>query len=831
MSKYDLLKLPKRLVIVESPAKCKKIEQYLGSGYTCIASYGHLRTLSSLKDVDIENNFDATYSTYDDPQKTNQIKKIREEISKVDEVILASDDDREGEAIAWHICMLFNLPLETTKRIIFHEITEEALLKAISAPTKINMNIVYSQQARQILDVLVGFTISPLLWKLIQTNKSNALSAGRCQTPALRLIYDNYKDIRECKGRKVYTTTGYFTKLVLPFVLNKEYETDEDMEYFLENTVNHTHIITRSEPKQTTKKAPEPFTTSKIQQAISNEFHYSPKETMRICQTLYEHGLITYMRTDSKKYCTSFVESCKTYIKQTYNSDQYISSSTDKWTISDTSHPLPQTVIEPTKNVKTSKSKKPDAAKTETNTLAQEAHEAIRPTNILITPNHAEWPSHINANTLEPKELKIYDFIWRNSLESLMADATFSSFTTSITAFENNIFKYTSEQVGFPGWLIVANKYEKISKDHAYLLALKQNVETEYKKITATQTIKNLKSHYSEAHLVSLLEENGVGRPSTYASLVDKIQERNYVRKEDVPGVAVACKDFILEEDTLTETSCNKVIGNEKNKLVIQQLGIIVVEFLEKHFEPLFNYNYTKTMEDILDKIASGQHDWRELCKTCNEQLTILMDPLKNERKLEIKLDEMHSYIISKNGPVIKRTDSISKAVSFIPVKQDIDMQKLENGEYKLEDVIAPSFAATTRKLGTYKNEDLILKKGKYGLYVTYGENKTSMACLGNRPIDNITYGEVFLILEQDGILKPSYYKDQKKQKIVREVNASISIRKSDKGNGNYIFYKTTQMTKPTFFDMKTFEKDTKLNPATCDMPALRQWIANKHNI
>ena len=837
MSKYDILKLPKYLVIVESPAKCKKIEQYLGSAYTCIASYGHLRTLKTIKDIDVLNGFEPTYTTYDDAIKTNQIKKIKEEIAKADEVILASDDDREGEAIAWHLCMLFNLPVETTKRIIFHEITEDAFIKAIGAPTKINMDVVRSQQARQILDMLVGFTISPLLWRLIQTNKDNALSAGRCQTPALKLVYDNYKEIQQTKGIKSFNTTGYFTKLVLPFTLNKEYENEDDMEYFLENTVNHDHVISRSEPKCVVKPTHEPFTTSSIQQAVSNEFHYSPKETMRICQTLYENGLITYMRTDSKKFCLTFIDSCKDYITKTY-SDKYVDTAKcDKISSSDKQPTeIKPTEIKPTetKPTETKPTKKTKNAKTPpqvsppsvSQSLAQEAHEAIRPTNILFTPNHADWSTKTN---LEAKELKIYDFIWRHSLECLMPDATFSSFTTSVSAFDNNIFKYSSEQVIFPGWLIVANKYEKTSKDYAYLISLKQNATTEYKKVTSFQTVKNLKSHYSEAHLVSLLEKQGIGRPSTYASLIDKIQERNYVKKEDVPGKLVACKDYSLEEDTLTETSTNRIIGNEKNKLVVQQLGVIVIEFLEKHFEPLFNYNYTKIMEDALDKISTGEHVWSDLCKSCYDQLIVLMEPLKNKHKLEIVIDNLHSYIVSKNGPVIKRTDP-SGAVSFIPVKPDIDIKKLENGEYKLEDIaIAANSDSMIKTLGVYKGDDLIIKKGKYGLYAIYGENKLSLSCFGNRPIENITYGQVFLILEQDGLLKPSYFKDQKKLKIVREISSSLTIRK---GNwGNYVHYKTTQMNTPKFFDMKTFEQDTKSKAHDCDISIIKQWVLNKHNV
>ena len=314
------------LVIVESPAKCKKIEQYLGPGYKCLASIGHLRELPSLKNIDIENNFNPTYTVIDNALKKKQIELLRKEIKSAGEVILATDDDREGEAIAWHLCQLYKLDVNKTKRIIFHEITESALQSAVQQPKTINMDIVNAQQARQILDILVGFKVSPMLWKFIASPKGKeySLSAGRCQTPALRLIYDNELEIKAAEERKVYNVTGYFTNANIAFDLNPQgkYETEDDMIDFLEvcadlNKGNNL-IYTCSQPVKTYKKAPEPFTTSRIQQVASNELHYSPKETMRLCQILYEGGYITYMRTDSKTYSAEFIAGVKTYITRTY---------------------------------------------------------------------------------------------------------------------------------------------------------------------------------------------------------------------------------------------------------------------------------------------------------------------------------------------------------------------------------------------------------------------------------------------------------------------------------------------------------------------------------
>jgi DNA topoisomerase-1 len=304
------------LVIVESPAKCKKIESFLGLGYKCIASYGHFREFKDgLKSIDIENNFKPTYKI--SPSKMKYVRLLKMAAAKANEIILAADDDREGEAIAWHVAKVLNLPITTTKRIIFHEITKTAVLRAVNNPTVINMDKVQAQHARQILDLLVGFTISPILWKNIPRKKG--LSAGRCQTPALRLIYDNQMEVDKSSGEKAYTTIGTFTSHNLDFKLNYDYKTDEEVEDFLEESVNHDHKFKCKNPRTTIKKQPQPFTTSTLQQKASNEFHYSPKETMKLAQKLYEKGYITYMRTDSKAYSKEFIGKAKNYITEKYS--------------------------------------------------------------------------------------------------------------------------------------------------------------------------------------------------------------------------------------------------------------------------------------------------------------------------------------------------------------------------------------------------------------------------------------------------------------------------------------------------------------------------------
>jgi DNA topoisomerase-1 len=650
------------LVIVESPAKCKKIEEYLGPGYKCVASYGHLRELPSLKNIDIENNFTPTYTIIDNAIKKKQIEFLRKEIKNAHEVILASDDDREGEKISYCIAQIFNLDIKKTKRITFNEITEQALQHAIKNPRTIDMDLVHAQQARQILDILVGFKVSPMLWKFINKSKDNSLSAGRCQTPALRLIYDNEQDIKKSEERKVYNVTGFFTNSNIAFDLSPQnkYETEDDITDFLDGSADFSHIYTCSKPIKAVKKQPEPFTTSSLQQTASNELHYAPKETMRICQALYEGGYITYMRTDSKTYSNDFISSTKDYIVRNYEA-KYINESIDSLTSGSVKE---EKEVKKVKKVKKEKEKENDS-------LQQNAHEAIRPTNISLF----DLPE-----TLDSKEKRMYKLIWEHTLESCMAPAIFFSITASISAFQDTKFTYTSELIDFPGWKIVSKKYaneiKPENKEYQYLQQIKQNTEIPYKKMTAKVTIKGSKQHYTEARLVQLLEEKGIGRPSTFSSLVDKIQERGYVKKDDVKGKELVCKDYELSNGEIFEIENKREFGNEKGKLVIQPLGTIVMEFIDKHFSDLFNYSYTKEMEDELDKIAKGDTIWYNLCSTCNKQIDTLVDGLKDESKIEVKLDDHNTYLVGKYGPVIKCVEEVNgiEQINFKPIKKDIDI-------------------------------------------------------------------------------------------------------------------------------------------------------------
>jgi len=789
--------MPTSLVIVESPAKCKKIEDYLGPGYKVIASFGHLRNISKLQDIDVHNNFNTTYSVIQENIKLKQIEKIRSEIAKADDVIIATDDDREGEAIGWHICELFSLSITNTKRIIFHEITEPAIQSAISHPKRINMNLVHAQQARQILDLLVGFTISPILWNCIN---NTSLSAGRCQTPALRLIYENYLDIKQSSGKLVYNTSGYFTNLNLLFELNKQFNQEIQVRNFLEECKHYDFLCSITTPKKIIKQSPEPLTTSGLQQLASNELHLSPKDTMKYAQQLYESGYITYMRTDSKKYSNEFIDNVKKYIK-TIHTEQYISNTINNLIVE----------VKQTNTLKTN-----TVAEKKGIPSPQEAHEAIRPVNINV----------INLNDVQAKAIKLYELIWKRTLETCMPSAQYNSISAKISAPKNTEFVYKTEQPIFLGWKIVnysKKDEEETSKNYQYIQNLGKNITMKPTKINSKFTLIELKSHYTEAKLVQLLEEKGIGRPSTFASLIDKIQERKYVEKQNITGKEIECVDFSLTDHNISELVSKREFGNEKNKLVIQPLGIIVIEFLIEKFDVFFNYEYTKEMEDNLDKIANDIENsivWHKLCDVCYQSLISVTDKLHDLKKFSLNIDNNHTLIIGKYGPVVKCIDSKDNTkVSFLPIKKNLDFENLKSNDITLNDIIDNTIINKTA-IGKYKGQDLFIKKGKYGIYAQWGkETKSLKENFEGLEINNIQYIDVIKYLDKD-TLDPT-----KPVGLVRELNNNLSIRTGK--YGDYIFYKKPRAKKPEFYKLNGFNTDHK----KCDKILLLNWIKQTYNI
>jgi len=833
----------KSLIIVESPAKCKKIESILGPGYKCIASFGHLRNIPDLKSIEIENGFAITYSIIQEAIKLKQIEKIRKEILDADEVILASDDDREGESIAWHICQLFSLPVATTKRIIFHEITEPSILSAIIHPRTINMDLVQAQQSRQVLDLLVGFNITPLLWNNIAKQHKTSLSAGRCQTPALRLVYENYLDIQASPGQLVYNISGYFTNLNLLFDLNRSITSKEEVKQFLEYCASPDikYICNVSSPKKVIKKSPEPLTTSTLQQLASNELHMSPKDTMKYAQQLYESGYITYMRTDVKKYSKEFIEKTSKYIVTTYG-QPYVSQALDNITLDLNEVNLNEVNLNEVNLKEDTTTNKRVTKKSIKDSIPkpQGAHEAIRP--VSITSRSLTLDN--STSDLQAKAVRLYDLIWTRSIESCMPSAQYTAVVATINLtqsdvkdkkYEDHHFACKAEQVMFPGWQIVTMKPvisdSKEDKTYNYFIHLKQGITLKYKKIEAKTLLKDLKSHYTEARLVQLLEEKGIGRPSTFASIIDKLIERKYVEKQNVEGKQVECIDFVLDDtNKIIETVTKKEFGNEKGKLVIQPLGVIVIEFLLKHFPTFFEYTYTKDMEDELDKIASGQGKWTSVCSTCHNDLIQIIDGLKDLKKFEIRIDNEYSIIIGKYGPVIKFTDSketnkdkIKKNATFIPVKKRLDIKLLldfeeQNGRQLTLDDVMDKVKSSQDSIGKYKGQDLFIKNGRYGIYAQWGANMKSLKEM-DKPIDKLEYLEVLTFLEKDNLLDPS-----KPVGLVRELSSNLSIRTGK--FGDYIFYKKRGAKKPEFLKLNGFKDDYK----SCDKGLILNWIKQTHN-
>ena len=786
------------LLIVESPAKTKKIEDFLGPGFKCMASFGHIRELKGLKSIDFENNYKPCFNTIDTKQA--QITRLRSAITMSKETILATDDDREGEAIAWHICQTFGLHVETTKRILFHEITKPAILEAMRNPTIINMDLVNAQLARQILDLMVGFKISPYLWEKISRKMSSGLSAGRCQTPALRLVYDNQMEINSAPGKEVYNINGLFklnTKII-NYQLNDGIDNVEKTKEFLELSKTFSHRLTISDPTQSTKKCPEPFTTSLLQQKASNELHISPKETMSICQKLYENGFITYMRTDSQTYSKDFIDSAKKYIEETYNKN-YINEAVDNLA---------------ERQTETKKTKKKKAKKDENK--AQEAHEAIRPTNVNISSiggNQDEGNQKVNWNN---KEIKLYKLIWSNTLESCMENAKYHLIKTSISAPLKMTYKNNYELVDFPGWKIV-NGYEKENLEYNLIANYGDNQKPiEYTKIFAKLTLKELKTHYTEAKLVQLLEQKGIGRPSTFSSLIEKIQERGYVKKDNIKGKKIETKDFELVKSKINEINGEKEFGNEKNKLVLQPIGKLVIELLIADFDSIFNYNYTKNMENELDIIAKGEKQWNLILDELNEELGKVLVNVVKEKKT-YNFDDNTMFMIGKNGPVIKIL--VGEKTTFKSVKKDIDINDILDGKYSLDEIIQTEEHIDNGgiNLGTYKHHPIILKKGKFGLYLCHNKIKKSLNHLGN---DEKQITLQIAINELTETVSNS--------NIIRVITPNLSIRNGK--YGEYIYYKTVSMGKPSFLKLKGCNLDYKNVEETSNKDII-DWINSTYKI
>lgn len=550
--------MSKNLVIVESPAKAKTIEKYLGKDFVVKSSIGHIRGLPSKNgSVDVANGFAPRFEV--DPDKKKVISELKKEVKAADTVWLASDEDREGEAIAWHLAEVLKLDPKTTHRIVFHEITKNALDEAVKNPRTINMPLVEAQQARQSLDYLVGFELSPVLWRKVRPQ----LSAGRVQSVAVRLIVEREAEIDAHQPESTFKLTAEFVlsdSTVLPATSPKKHQNIDDVRAILEKFATSDFTIASIEKKPGTRNPGAPFTTSTLQQEASSKLGFSPRNTMQLAQRLYEAGLITYMRTDSVNLSGQALGAMTSFIKENYGENYH--------------------------QFRTFKSKSANA---------QEAHEAIRPTDVKRTEAGAD-----------AQQKKLYNLIWRRTLATQMAPAALEKTTISIAASKTDeVMEAKGEIVTFDGFLKVYGR----SGDDVLLPEVKQGDPLTLKSAEALESLSRGPARYTEASLVKKLEEMGIGRPSTYASTINTIQTRGYVERGDLEGVEKEIKKLALENGEISEKTEKIQYGKDSNKLFPTDTGKIVTDFLVKHFTRVMDYDFTKAVEEQLDTIALGEKD------------------------------------------------------------------------------------------------------------------------------------------------------------------------------------------------------------------------------
>lgn len=763
------------LVIVESPSKCAKIEKYLGFQYKCIASKGHLREISKVHPA--KKNYQIDFKLI--KEKESHAKWMKTIVSQFDKhhIFLGTDDDREGEAIAWHICEICDLDITSTKRILFHEVTEHALKQAISNPLTIRMNIVKAQHARQILDRMIGFQISPILSRLLSHDNSKFLSAGRCQTPTLRLVYDRHQEYlqnnQETVQYKIHATFFQHPS-ILEAALDKRFTNEKEVVYFLELSKVFSHIVISYHKKEKQTAAPKPFSTSHLLQTASSLLHMSPKHVIDICQKLYQDGKITYMRTESTQYASTFIDQLKKSIQEKFGST-YLENSLEKITNQDNKNP----------------------------------HEAIRVTQLNVTKTDY---SDKRANDL-------YALIWRRCYETAMKPYLYEEHEFCISAPENCNY-ISSLQVGLDlGWKRVTVTPESL-RETQQILSTKieyyknfRGKSVSFQKIQGQLFMKDCEKYFQEAGIIQKLEHLGIGRPSTYSMLVDTIQERKYVLKQDIEGEIIRGKEFTLEKNQeIVSKTIEKTFGASKNKMKIQELGIQAIRILLNYFEPLFDYSYTKKMEDELDEfVLNDQKDLTELCKRCEDMIKQYTKPLQDRMKNQYAIDDNHSLVFGKAGAMIKYEDGMNDP-SFKSIKSNlsIDLEKLDKQEYSLEELVE----LPNDCLGEYENESLHLKNGPYGPYVVWGSNKMSLSSqLKGKDLKEVTLD---MVVE---LLKNTKQKKQLSSGILREITPYMSVRKGE--YGNYIFYKTDAMKKPTFVNLKKCP----YNPLEESCEVLSKWM------
>ena len=677
--------MAKNLVIVESPAKAKTIEKFLGKDFKVESSFGHIADLPSKElGVNVDGDFKPKYEVSAD--KKTVVNKLKSLAKKAEVVWLASDEDREGEAIAWHLAESLKLDKSKTKRIVFHEITKGAIENAVKNPRSIDYNLVDAQQARRVLDRIVGYELSPVLWRKVK----GGLSAGRVQSVSVRLIVEREREIRGFKSESTFRVDAEFTTLkgqVFKAKLPKTFNSEVDAKVFLEKNIKAVFSISSLEKKPAKKSPAAPFTTSTLQQEAARKLYFSVSKTMNMAQRLYEAGLITYMRTDSVNLSQEARSSAAQEISSSYG-DSY-------------SKP---------RNFK-GKSKG-----------AEEAHEAIRPTNFSI-----------HSVNIERDQARLYDLIWKRAISSQMSDAQLERTNVKINSSSHDeTFTANGEVIKFDGFLKVylEGSDEENQEQEGMLPAMVLNESLINNHVTATQRFSRPPYRFTEASLVKKLEELGIGRPSTYAPTISTIQNRKYVEKGTIDGIERNYTLWTISNDELVGKKLTEKFGSDKGKLVPTDIGIIVTDFLVNHFEAILDYNFTAKVEADFDLIANGKEDWTKMMKTFYkdfhpqvEEVSKNADRESGERILGVdpKSGRQLSVRLGKFGPIVQigLADEEEKQV-FASVPPNFQLASITFEE-------ALDLFKLPKDLGEYNGEDIIVNNGRFGPYVKYGDKYVSI--------------------------------------------------------------------------------------------------------
>lgn len=692
--------MQKNLVIVESPAKAKTIEKYLGADYKVMSSYGHIRDLKK-KDFGVDlKTFEPQYEIPADKRKV--VTELRAQAKKSEAVWLASDEDREGEAISWHLAEVLGLDPKETRRIVFHEITKPAILSAIEHPRHIDLNLVDAQQARRVLDRLVGFKLSPVLWRKVRPS----LSAGRVQSVAVRLIVEREREILQFKPESSYRVTAVFevpasngSITLLKAELNKRFATRDEAQAFLEKCKEATFTIDAITTRPTKRNPAPPFTTSTLQQEAARKLGFPVAVTMRVAQSLYESGLITYMRTDSMNLSDLCLNSCGPVISSLMG-DEYHQRRTYH------TH---------------SKG-------------AQEAHEAIRPTDM-------------NRQTIEgdTREQRLYELIWKRTIACQMADAKLERTTVSIAVSETDeMFQATGEVVRFDGFLRVYRESqgddENANADESKLLPPMNEGETlQRREVVAQQRFSQQPARYTEASLVHKMEELGIGRPSTYAPTISTIQNREYVVKGDAEGTPRSYDQLTLQSDTISETTQSENVGSNRGKLVPTDIGLVVNDFLMEYFPEIMDYNFTANVEKQFDEVAEGKENWTEMISNFYQDFEPQVERTLNE-KTEHRVGERELGVDPKSGkPVSVKIGRFGPVVQMGTPSDDEKPQfaNLTKGQsietITLEEAL--ELFKLPRTLGELEGQVVKANVGRFGPYVQLGKLFVSIP-KGEDPMD-----------------------------------------------------------------------------------------------